>query len=94
MECEKLILSDKTVRLAYIRNNVNPHYLQIALSSPAIQNMVVKAMSGMAESQVNISQSNMKKFLIPIPPLNEQNRIVDKYKTVYSAFVNKFEFLL
>ena len=48
----------------------------------------------MAESQVNISQSNMKKFLIPIPPLNEQNRIVDKYKTVYSAFVNKFEFLL
>jgi restriction endonuclease S subunit len=94
VECEKLILSDKTVRLAYIRNNVNPHYLQIALSSPAIQNMVVKAMSGMAESQVNISQSNMKKFLIPIPPLNEQNRIVDKYKTVYSAFVNKFEFLL
>ena len=94
VECEKLILSDKTVRLAYIRNNINPHYLQIALSSPAIQNMVVKAMSGMAESQVNISQSNMKKFLIPIPPLNEQNRIVDKYKTVYSAFVNKFEFLL
>ena len=94
VECEKLILSDKTVRLAYIRNNVNPHYLHIALSSPAIQNMVVKAMSGMAESQVNISQSNMKKFLIPIPPLNEQNRIVDKYKTVYSAFVNKFEFLL
>ena len=94
VECEKLILSDKTVRLAYIRNNVNPHYLQIALSSPATQNMVVKAMSGMAESQVNISQSNMKKFLIPIPPLNEQNRIVDKYKTIYSAFVNKFEFLL
>ena len=94
VECDKLILSDKTVRLAYIRNNINPYYLQIALSSPAIQNMVVKAMSGMAESQVNISQNNMRKFLMPIPPLNEQNRIVTKYRTVYAAFINKVSPLL
>ena len=35
-------------------------------------------MTGMADSQVNISQDNMKRFLIPFPPLSEQQHIVVK----------------
>ncbi|MCC8164461.1 MAG: restriction endonuclease subunit S, partial [Lachnospiraceae bacterium] len=70
-----LILSDKTVRLSYVPNLVNPHYLRIALSSPAIQVFVIAAMTGMAASQVNISQEKMKTFLVPLPPFVEQERI-------------------
>ena len=68
-EPENLILSDKTVRLSYLRNFVNPHYVMTALSSPAMQYFVVDAMTGMAASQVNISQEKMKTFLLPLPPL-------------------------
>ena len=67
-EPENLILSDKTVRLSYLRNFVNPHYVMTALSSPAMQYFVVDAMTGMAASQVNISQEKMKTFLLPLPP--------------------------
>ena len=75
-EPEKLILSDKTVRLSYLRNLVNPHYVMTALNSPAMQYFVIDAMTGMAASQVNISQEKIKTFLLPLPPLNEQQRIV------------------
>ena len=39
---ENLILSDKTVRLSYLRNFVNPHYVMTALSSPAMQTSLDK----------------------------------------------------
>ena len=38
---ENLILSDKTVRLSYLRNFVNPHYVMTALSSPAMQYLLL-----------------------------------------------------
>lgn len=75
---ENLILSDKTVRIAYMRGMINPHYIMMALNSPGMFYYVTKAMTGMAESQVNISQSKMKEFILPLPPLAEQQRIVDR----------------
>ena len=86
-----LILSDKTVRLSYLRNFVNPHYVMTALSSPAMQYFVVDAMTGMAASQVNISQEKMKTFLLPLPPLNEQQRIVDEVSKIFGR-IDKLNF--
>ena len=86
-----LILSDKTVRLSYLRNFVNPHYVMTALSSPAMQYFVVDAMTGMASSQVNISQEKMKTFLLPLPPLNEQQRIVDEVSKIFGR-IDKLNF--
>lgn len=90
-EPEKLILSDKTVRLSYLHNLVNPHYVMTALSSPAMQYFVIDAMTGMAASQVNISQEKMKTFLLPLPPLNEQHRIVDEVGKILEC-INKLNF--
>lgn len=88
---ENLILSDKTVRLSYLRDFVNPHYVMTALSSPAMQYFVIDAMTGMAASQVNISQEKMKTFLLPLPPLNEQQRIVDEVGKIF-AHISKLNF--
>ena len=88
---ENLILSDKTVRLSYLRNFVNPHYVMTALSSPAMQYFVVDAMTGMASSQVNISQEKMKTFLLPLPPLNEQQRIIDEVSKIFGR-IDKLNF--
>ena len=90
-EPENLILSDKTVRLSYLRNFVNPHYVMTALSSPAMQYFILDAMTGMAASQVNISQEKMKTFLLPLPPLNEQQRIVDEVSKIFCR-IDKLNF--
>lgn len=85
---DNLILSDKTVRLKYIEGLVNPFYLMFALKSPKIQRYITGAKSGMAASQVNISQDKMKQFLIPIPPFKEQQRIVDRLDDVLPVIIN------
>ncbi|MGN8948567.1 restriction endonuclease subunit S [Candidatus Merdisoma sp. HCP28S3_D10] len=90
-EPEYLILSDKTVRLSYLRDLVNPYYVMTALSSPAMQYLVIDAMTGMAASQVNISQEKMKTFLLPLPPLNEQQRIVDEVGKIFDR-IDKLNF--
>ena len=77
-----LILSDKTVRLSYVRDYVSPRYIMLYLRSSFGQDEIEKNMVGMASSQVNISQDKMKTFLIPIPPLAEQKRIVAKLEQV------------
>ena len=90
-EPKNLILSDKTVRLSYLHGFVNPNYIMTALSSPAMQCFIIDAMTGMAASQVNISQEKMKTFLLPLPPLNEQQRIVDEIKKIFGG-INMLNF--
>ena len=76
--CDKLILSDKTVRIDYIRRYYNPKYLVFALNSFAIHELVMSATVGMAASQVNVSQGSIQNTLIPLPPTKEQDRIAAK----------------
>lgn len=74
----KLILSDKTIRILHNKDFVNSKFMALSLNSPLIKPIIERKMTGMADSQVNISQDNMKGFMIPLPPLSEQQRIVAK----------------
>ena len=80
--CNNLILSDKTVRIEYVREYCNPYYLMYALNSPTIHDNVMAATVGMAASQVNISQNSIQNISIPLPPYKEQKRIVNRLNTV------------
>ena len=80
--CSNLILSDKTVRIEYVRDYCNPYYLMFALNSPVIHDNVMSATVGMADSQVNISQNSIQNIAIPLPPYKEQENIVNKLNTV------------
>lgn len=71
-----LILSDKTIRILHNPNLLNTKFIAFALNSPLVKIEVEKKMTGMADSQVNITQDNIKSFPIPFPPINEQNKIV------------------
>jgi len=73
-----LILSDKTVRLNCSSTSLHKPFIAMALNSQPVQNSMKSKMTGMAESQVNIAQGNMKYFIFPLPPLVEQQRIVAK----------------
>ena len=80
--CSNLILSDKIVRIEYVREYCNPYYLMYALNSPTIHDNVMAATVGMAASQVNISQNSIQNISIPLPPYKEQKRIVNRLNTV------------
>lgn len=71
-----LILSDKTIRILHNKELINSKFLALLLNSPLIKPIIESKMTGMADSQVNISQDNMKRFPITLPPLPEQQRIV------------------
>jgi type I restriction enzyme, S subunit len=74
----KLILSDKTIRLRVSESLIYHKYISLALNSPLCRPIIESKMTGMAESQVNISQNNMGYFCLPLPPLAEQIRICEK----------------
>ena len=77
-ECNNLILSDKTVRIDYLRNYCNPIFIVLVLNSPTIHELLMSVTVGMASSQVNVSQDNIQNTLIPFPCIKMQNRIVEK----------------
>ncbi|MCK0137235.1 restriction endonuclease subunit S [Arenibacter sp. S6351L] len=73
-----LILSDKTIRLKHVPGLIAPDFLVSLLNSNSIRALLIPNMTGMAESQVNISQGNIKSTTIPLPPFEEQKAIVEK----------------
>ena len=81
---KNLILSDKTIRIKHSKHLINSEHLSSILNSHKIKSVIEDKMTGMADSQVNISQENMKGFPIPLPPINEQNRIVTKIEQLMS----------
>ena len=80
--CDKLILSDKTVRIDYMHDYCNPKFLVFVLNSSAIHELVMSATVGMAASQVNVSQGSIQNTLIPFPPSKEQQRIINKLEAI------------
>ena len=76
---EPLLLNQ---RVAIIRNIwINVEYLNTFLHSPYIKQIIDKKKNSTND---NISMSDLNGFLIPLPPLKEQYRIVERYKNVTS----------
>ncbi len=77
-----LLLSDKTVRVNINDENINKKFIVNAINSPCVRLQIINMMSGMDKQQVNISQEKIRKIIIPIPPIEEQQRIVDKINDI------------
>lgn len=77
---EKLMISDKMYRVRTLPTEL-PAYIALALSSQVVQVELGRALSGMAESQTNISQAIVKDLVVLRPPLEEQSAIVDRVRT-------------
>ncbi len=72
----KLMLSDKIIRFKIYGDLIFPNYCALSLSTGYCVEQIESYKSGMAESQMNISQEKVKRLLLPLPPLPEQHRIV------------------
>jgi len=76
----KLMISDKIIRFHPII--VDGKFLTLCLNTGSTAEYLESAKSGMAASQVNISQEKLRLAPIPIPPVNLQRRIVAKVDEV------------
>ena len=74
----RLMLSDKIIRFSIFGEMIYGYFCALSLNTGIGSEQLEKAKSGMADSQVNISQEKLKLINIPLPPLAEQQRIVAK----------------
>lgn len=80
----KLMISDKIIRF-HSYSEIFPAFLELSLNCGASNEFIESKKSGMAESQVNISQGNLELTPVPIPPLAEQHRIVAKIEKLMAT---------
>jgi len=74
----RLMISDKLIRFHIVEDLINPRFVAVCLSAGESGRTLERLKSGMAESQMNISQDKLRSITIPLPPIEEQRRILDK----------------
>lgn len=80
----KLMISDKLIRISYSQHNLYGAFIALAINLGISRDYLKDNQSGMAESQVNISQEKLREAPFLLPPLNEQKRIVEKVNQLFS----------
>ena len=74
----KLMISDKIIRFHLIEVGMSENFVSLCLNSGATAAHLESAKSGMAESQMNISQDKLKVAPVPLAPIKEQLKIISK----------------
>ncbi|MCM5557501.1 restriction endonuclease subunit S [Pleomorphomonas sp. JP5] len=74
----KLMISDKIIRIHVVGDIIDSGFVCLAMNAGVTAEFLEAAKSGMAESQMNISQEKLRVAPLAIPPLAEQRRIVAK----------------
>ncbi|MGN5117415.1 restriction endonuclease subunit S [Aeromonas sp. 55A] len=74
----KLMISDKIIRFHLVEVGLSERFISLCLNAGATAIYIDDSKSGMAESQMNISQDKLKLAPIPLGPIKEQNHIMDR----------------
>lgn len=89
----KEIVADSHVTVVRcLKQYINYDYLFIWLKSPEVQSVIESKASG-STNQIELATSTIKRYLISMPPLEEQHRIVQKVESIMSI-IDQMENLL
>ena len=72
------MISDKIIRFHLVEIGISERFISLCLNAGHTWNYLEEAKSGMAESQMNISQGKLREAPIPLAPIREQHRIIAK----------------
>ena len=86
-EIEEPMMTNQRVATIKISASVLPEYINYIFLSPIIQSVIRLSKNSTND---NISMDTIKSFLIPLPPLEEQTRIVAKIEELIS-YVDKYD---
>lgn len=79
----KLMISDKIIRFRALESLILGEFLVLAINCDEASRYLRSAKSGMAESQVNISQSKLSLTPISFPSIDEQKLILSRINKLF-----------
>lgn len=77
-------ITQTTARISVDSNIANPGYVALALQGPLGRNNVEQYVKGAAQPGLNLE--HVRIFLLPMPPLEEQARIIKEMEPILLAF--------
>lgn len=78
---KKLMMSDKIVRFQF-HENVNANYLNLVNNSMFSRNYYNSVAGGTSSSMKNVSREQIRSLVVPLPPSNEQIKILQKVEEI------------
>lgn len=99
-EDKTYIFASYLIKLKIDTNKISPYYVNYLFNSPILRTQI-DATSRQVTGQANINTDELSNFLIPLPPLNIQNELVNRLNKIRSecdklqldALNNKTNFL-
>ena len=80
---KKYVISSDCVRLR-LAKQIDNKYVMYMLNSPTINSIISGDVHGIGRSRTSLSK--LKEIIIPLPPISEQNKIVQVIETVFTHF--------
>jgi type I restriction enzyme S subunit len=81
----KLLNCDKAYRMKVNSKIALPEYIETVLNSPKYSKEIERMKTGINDSGVNLTQKGFLDILIPVPPLEEQQQIVQEIESRLSV---------
>lgn len=73
----RLMLCDKAYRIRCKKDTLSPAFLEVVLNAPHIVTALDKLKTGINDSGLNLTQDRFSELLVPYPPSDEQEAIVE-----------------
>ena len=83
-----LMLCDKTIKLEFDAEKVSPGYMEAVLLSRTMRTQIEACATGTGGAMKNISQDNIKSFVVPLPQLKNQLDLLQELQRGQSLKAN------
>jgi type I restriction enzyme S subunit len=93
---ERVIYPDLLIKLDPKKNIIRSRFLAYALRTPESRKQIKNRAFGTSQSMVKISGQRLKEVEIPVPPLKEQDALIDRFDELHdltSSLISDLRFL-
>ena len=73
-----LMLCDKTIKLEFTEDKASSGFMEAVLKSRTMRNQIESCATGTGGAMKNISQDNIRSFVVPLPPLKKQLDLLEE----------------